>query len=148
MKIYCPQCEAENPEDAPLCGLCGHLLNATPTSDVVRVRHRRHFSRATWIWLSIGAAVLTFFIWGLARGGLLADVNWFLVIVYIAMVGGAVVFSIIPGLVASSRNHNNATAIWMISLLFGWTLLGWGIAMVWAVSNPPQVREANHRGQK
>lgn len=29
MKIYCPQCEAENPEDAPLCGLCGHLLNAT-----------------------------------------------------------------------------------------------------------------------
>ncbi len=29
MKIYCPQCEAENPEDAPMCGLCGHLLNAT-----------------------------------------------------------------------------------------------------------------------
>lgn len=40
----------------------------------------------------------------------------------------------IPGFVASSRNHHNAAAIWALSLLLGWTLLGWVVALVWSLT--------------
>jgi threonine/homoserine/homoserine lactone efflux protein len=43
---------------------------------------------------------------------------------------------VIPGIVASNRNHRQATAIWAVDLLFGWTLIGWGVALVWALTNP------------
>lgn len=39
-----------------------------------------------------------------------------------------------PALVASRRDHKNATAITVLNLFLGWTLLGWVVALVWAVS--------------
>lgn len=38
----------------------------------------------------------------------------------------------LPAIVGSRRDHHNQTAIAVLNLLFGWTLLGWGLAMVWA----------------
>ena len=41
-------------------------------------------------------------------------------------------FYFLPGIIASLRRHRNSTAIWVLNLLLGWTLLGWIIALVWA----------------
>lgn len=49
----------------------------------------------------------------------------------------AVLLVCIPGCVADDRKHHNRQAIWAASILFGWTFLGWGIALVWALTNPP-----------
>jgi hypothetical protein len=38
----------------------------------------------------------------------------------------------IPSIVAIYREHQYTIPIIALNLLFGWTLLGWGIAMVWA----------------
>jgi len=43
----------------------------------------------------------------------------------------------VPTMVARSRNHINATAIFVANLLLGWTVLGWAIAMVWAFTITP-----------
>lgn len=43
----------------------------------------------------------------------------------------------LPAIVASSRKHHNANAICIVNLLFGWTVIGWCIALIWAVTNPP-----------
>ena len=48
-----------------------------------------------------------------------------------------VLFVLIPGGVAHDRAHPNRTAIWAVCILFGWTFLGWGIALVWALTVPP-----------
>ncbi len=40
----------------------------------------------------------------------------------------------LPWLAALGRGHRNATGIFVLDLLLGWTLLGWVVAMVWAVS--------------
>jgi hypothetical protein len=40
----------------------------------------------------------------------------------------------IPTLVAYSRNHHQATAIFALNLLLGWTVLGWIISLVWALT--------------
>ena len=37
----------------------------------------------------------------------------------------------IPSIIAYRRK--NRTAIFVTNLLFGWTLIGWGIALIWAV---------------
>jgi hypothetical protein len=43
-----------------------------------------------------------------------------------------------PSFVALRRHHHNATAIVVLNLLLGWTLIGWIGAMIWActATNP------------
>jgi hypothetical protein len=38
----------------------------------------------------------------------------------------------IPALVAHERGHHNTTAIFVLDLFLGWTVLGWVFALVWA----------------
>lgn len=38
----------------------------------------------------------------------------------------------LPWLIAGVRHHHNSGAIAVTNLLFGWTVLGWGIALIWA----------------
>ncbi|MDE2442456.1 MAG: superinfection immunity protein [Betaproteobacteria bacterium] len=40
-----------------------------------------------------------------------------------------------PTIVAALRGHLNGGAIFMLNLLTGWTLLGWMLALVWAMTN-------------
>lgn len=48
-------------------------------------------------------------------------------------------FWLLPGIIASIRKHHNRAAIWIVTLLCGWTFVGWVIALVWSVTNPPQL---------
>lgn len=45
----------------------------------------------------------------------------------------AVLIYLIPTIIAHRRQHRNATAIFLLNLLLGWTLLGWVGALVWSV---------------
>jgi hypothetical protein len=40
----------------------------------------------------------------------------------------------LPAFIARKRNNPNATAIFVLNLLLGWSLIGWLIALVWAFS--------------
>ncbi|MDE0178227.1 MAG: superinfection immunity protein [Gammaproteobacteria bacterium] len=42
----------------------------------------------------------------------------------------------IPTVVAMVRKHHNTTAIFVLNLFLGWSLLGWVAALVWAVTKP------------
>jgi Superinfection immunity protein len=46
-----------------------------------------------------------------------------------------IVFYFLPGIVAIGREHPNTTSIFVLNLFLGWTLVGWVIALVWAVGN-------------
>jgi len=56
--------------------------------------------------------------------------NWGIGVVVIL---GIVYF--IPVIVASFREHPNQTAIFLLNIFLGWTLLGWVAALVWAASS-------------
>jgi hypothetical protein len=47
----------------------------------------------------------------------------------------------LPAIIAGARQHKNATAIAVLNMLLGWTLLGWVASLVWAFTNPstPQI---------
>jgi hypothetical protein len=78
-----------------------------------------------WILLAILASLLLFVAYQMSNGGLEG----------LAAVGGAALFAalyFLPALVAALRNHHQATAIGVLNLLAGWTVLGWVLAIVWA----------------
>jgi hypothetical protein len=55
------------------------------------------------------------------------DSGLFLFLVLIACI-----MYFLPAIIAGSRHHSNASAITVLNLLLGWTILGWIAAMVWA----------------
>jgi hypothetical protein len=51
----------------------------------------------------------------------------------------AVVFYVIPGLVATARHKRDAGAIWLLNILAGWTFIGWVGALIWAMTHDQEV---------
>lgn len=51
------------------------------------------------------------------------------------VLAGLVILAItfLPSLIAFNRDHEYRWPILIINVFFGWTLLGWVIALVWAV---------------
>jgi hypothetical protein len=41
----------------------------------------------------------------------------------------------LPSIVARSRDHPDATAIFALNVFLGWTVVGWAIALVWALTS-------------
>jgi len=47
------------------------------------------------------------------------------------------VFYLLPTVIANTRETEHRGAIFFINLLFGWTVLGWIAALIWAVVEKP-----------
>ena len=43
----------------------------------------------------------------------------------------------IPTVIALARKRHNSLAIFVLNFFLGWSLIGWVIALVWAVSSAP-----------
>jgi hypothetical protein len=48
-------------------------------------------------------------------------------------------FYFMPSIVAWSRRRPNRGAVFALNLFLGWTLVGWVIALVWALTTPQPV---------
>ena len=56
------------------------------------------------------------------------------VVVGLMIAAICIYITFLPVFVASNRKHPNTFAIFIVVLFLGWTLLGWVLALVWAVS--------------
>jgi hypothetical protein len=60
---------------------------------------------------------------------------------FISMPGGSewllIILSLyfIPSIIASARKSSSATAIILLNLFLGWTVIGWVVALIWAISS-------------
>ena len=63
------------------------------------------------------------------------------VVLLVAMILGY----LLPGIIASGRGHLNAGAIWVLTVVLGWSGIGWIAALVWSFTNPDSKREAPSR---
>ena len=59
-----------------------------------------------------------------------------LVLILIAVIAFFIHF--LPTFVAGSRHVANFWWIFLINLFFGWTLIGWVVALVWAATDTPR----------
>ncbi|MCG9769383.1 superinfection immunity protein [Pseudoalteromonas piscicida] len=46
-----------------------------------------------------------------------------------------IVLNFVPTFIAVRKDHKNKLAIFLVNLFLGWTLLGWVVALVWAIKN-------------
>ena len=59
--------------------------------------------------------------------------GWFLSLSIIFMViMGAAYF--IPAVIGFVRGHHSKWAILAVNILFGWTVIGWAIALIWSLT--------------
>ena len=52
----------------------------------------------------------------------------------------------LPAIVAAVRHTHNATAILLLNLFLGWTVIGWCVALLMAVCSAPWYACYHHRG--
>jgi hypothetical protein len=55
----------------------------------------------------------------------------------LAIAGAALTLYFLPSLIAFARRHRNGSAVFMLNLCSGWTIIGWIIALTWAVVREP-----------
>jgi len=51
---------------------------------------------------------------------------------------GGFLIHFLPTIIAGSRHVDNFWWIFVINFFFGWTLIGWVIALVWALQDKPR----------
>lgn len=56
----------------------------------------------------------------------------------VVIVLGVLAVYMIPWRVAKRRKHTKADAILVLNLLLGWTLIGWALALTWAMTEQNQ----------
>jgi hypothetical protein len=57
-----------------------------------------------------------------------------------------IAFYFLPWLIASTRQKRNRAAIGLVNLFFGWTIIGWAIALIWAsMQEAPEPQISNLR---
>ena len=57
----------------------------------------------------------------------------FLGLIFFPLFGFGFVLYFLPTIIAFARNKRDTTAILLLNFFLGWTCIGWGIALVWAV---------------
>jgi len=55
-------------------------------------------------------------------------------LVVLMLMGGSIGAYLLPTIVALARKKRNLLAIVLVNVLLGWTVIGWVVALVWAVS--------------
>ena len=53
----------------------------------------------------------------------------------------------LPAIVATRRGIPSSAGVFVLNLFLGWTIVGWIVALVWAVSGTPRA-EIEHRLRK
>ena len=60
----------------------------------------------------------------------------------LVLVLAGILFYLLPGGVAAMRSHHQFNAIFALNILLGWTLIGWVLALVWALTATPGTARA------
>ena len=60
----------------------------------------------------------------------------------LVMLLSALALYFVPLIVAMRNERENTTAIGLLNLFLGWTLIGWVGALVWASTTAPKPKEA------
>ncbi|HEY2954155.1 MAG TPA: superinfection immunity protein [Candidatus Eisenbacteria bacterium] len=55
---------------------------------------------------------------------------------------------LLPTIVAGVRKKKNLPKIVLVNVLLGWSVIGWIVAMVWAVSSEPEITTPGRPGSQ
>ncbi len=123
--VSCRECGQQVSDRARTCPHCGIDSPAAKASKTPSLRATDSKSLVGMLALLFIAALA-----GKLLGGI------FFVVGGIALLVFSIGIYFLPSFIAIDRDHPNTISIIVINLLFGWTLIGWLICLVWAFSSP------------
>lgn len=136
----CPYCQQSVGSSATVCEVCGYdfVHQRAPRHKVKAYRKARGLKLSTIVASVFLLGVAGFIIYRFSTGELSFDVfarNSDI----LGMVGGllpflgvAMLFGLLPGIIAFRRKAKNRWAILSLSFFFGFTVVGWIAAFIWA----------------
>ena len=63
-------------------------------------------------------------------------------IVGLAIALACIAFYFLPAIIGGKRRINASGALFFVNLLFGWTVLGWFLCLIWAASGATRAQDA------
>ncbi len=66
--------------------------------------------------------------------------GWFLAGIPFALLFAAIVPYFIPSIIAFLRRHESAMPLFLVNIFLGWTLIGWIVCLVWALTGTGESR--------
>jgi len=69
----------------------------------------------------------------LGIGALLLMILTIIIPILLTLLG--IVLYCLPSIIAKIRNHNNLSAVILVNLLLGWSILGWIISLIWSFTD-------------
>lgn len=115
----CPYCRQLIPADAQKCKYCGEWIKEKPQesnglysfcSSIVFLLNILISIAVINTTQSLGAGFVTFI---------------FVLICFLIY--------FLPTIIADNKRHKNTTAICVVNIFFGWSIIGWVICLVWAL---------------
>jgi hypothetical protein len=58
-------------------------------------------------------------------------------IIFLFLLVAGIALYFVPSFIAFGRKHHNRGAILMVNILLGWSFIGWVVAFIWSMTNPP-----------
>lgn len=162
LRFLCPHCGAlhgcrsDQQGDLTRCGICHSEITIPEGFDVIPDIHVREDSirsgivsrrvpqtnGGTYASIVVGLLVIAIALWAL----LSLDPRETDVSPVTGLLGGAgllvlaIGLYVIPVVIACRRGHPNALPIAVLTLLLGWSLVGWVAALVWSLTAIPSPR--------
>ncbi len=116
----CPYCCQQIPKDAQKCQFCGEWIKQKPEKE-------NSVYKTCQIIIEILIVIIGVLLECATNGG-----GAGLVFALIAAVAMGIYF--LPTTIADEKRHKNTTAIFIVNLFFGYTVIGWVIALIWALT--------------
>lgn len=117
----CPYCCQKIPINAQKCQFCGEWLNQKPEKE-------NSAYKAFQIIIGMIIVIVGVLLECASNGG-----GAGLVFAIVAIIAMGIYF--LPTTIADNKRHKNTTAIFVVNLFFGYTIIGWVIALIWALTD-------------
>jgi hypothetical protein len=118
--ILCPYCKSKIPKGSRKCSKCGEWVSGVS-----------HFGCGSMIVIITIIFSLWAFLFGFSFD--IPYVGNVTGVMSILLIGCAWLY-FLPSLIADSRGHESQFSIFLVNLIFGWTVLGWILALILAFS--------------
>lgn len=116
----CPYCCHQIPKDAQKSQFCGEWIKQKPEKE-------NSVYKTCKIIIGILIVIIGVLLECATNGG-----GAGLVFALITAVAMGIYF--LPTTIADEKRHKNTTAIFIVNLFFGYTIIGWVIALIWALT--------------
>lgn len=151
--MYCNECGTEITEGENFCSNCGKTVeectyvNTDTKQERWCVVLKNFYNKTETVFITTICvavlAIMSLYMLAVMEEGEFMNpfsdlLPWFYILAILVSF-----FDFIPAFIAYNKNHINKVSILIVDFIFGWTLLGWVICLVWSIYKREKFKDTN-----